>query len=82
MAPALFCVYFSKCKWYIFLSEQVSKVEFDKFLEGDIITFKEGISREVSCSADTSIPAADVNIKVGGKVQTGISQHSEVNYSF
>ncbi len=63
------------------LSEQVNKVEFDKFMEGDIITFKEGISREVSCSASQSIPVADINIKVAGRDRTQINQHTEVNNS-
>ncbi len=63
------------------LSEQVSKVEFDKFMEGDIITFKEGISQEVSGSARQSIPVADVIIKVGDIIQTNVKQHSEVSCS-
>ncbi len=59
----------------------MSKVEFDKFMEGDIITFKEGISREVSCSASQSIPVADINIKVAGREQFQINQNTEVNNS-
>ncbi len=56
----------------------MSKVEFDKFMEGDIITFKEGISRKVTCSASQSVPVADINIKVAGRDQTQINQSTEV----
>ncbi len=62
------------------ISEQVSTVEFDKFLEGDIITFKEGISREVSCSSSQSIPVADVSIKVAGTAQSNVKHHTEVGH--
>ena len=47
-------------------------------MEGDIITFKEGISREVSCSASQSIPVADINIKVAGRQEIQINQNTEV----
>ena len=61
-----------------FLLEPVAFVEFDKFQEGDIITFKEGIPREVSCTAFQSIPAADVSFKVGDKTQPDVKLKSDV----
>ena len=53
-------------------------MEFDKFQEGDIITFKEGIPREVSCTAFQSLPVAHVEFKVGDKTHGGVKTKSQV----
>ena len=65
-----------------FLPEPVAFVEFDKFQEGDIITFKEGIPREVSCTAFQSLPAADVSFKIGDKLQPDVNLKSNVCIAF
>lgn len=66
----------------MFTQEPVSFVEFDKFQEGDIITFKEGIPREVSCTAFQSLPAAHVKFKVGDKIHGGVKTKSQVQKLF
>lgn len=65
--------------WLLHVSEPPASVEFDKFQEGDIITFKEGMPREVSCTAFHSLPVAEINFKVGQKAQKRSKPKFEVS---